>query len=208
MAFAPPFQRPFSSPFDRRAAVAAAPWWLAGGVAAANAIAVYQPKGAASLAASYVNLANPGTYDFAPGATPPTLDASGWVWSSTSTGISDVRVTNTWTFLVRFSDFSTGVYGRNTWLEYCLLQPGVRRYLHREDSLTPGAAITSGVMGLAGNTAYLNGSSEGTLRTGSFTATGGQSFGLGNNKVQAVAIYNVTLTSTQVIAITNAMNLL
>ena len=30
----------------------------------------YQPKGAASLAASYFNLANPGTYNAAPGTAP------------------------------------------------------------------------------------------------------------------------------------------
>jgi hypothetical protein len=93
MAFAPIFQRPFSSPFDRRAAAAAVPWWLAGGVAAANAIAVYQPKGAADLAASYVNLANPGTYDAAPG-TAPTFDAAtGWTFNG-STQYLTTGVTN------------------------------------------------------------------------------------------------------------------
>lgn len=56
----------------RRAA--AAGWWQ---VAGQTCAAAYQPIGAASLAASYVNLANPGTYNAAPGVA-PTLAAGGW----------------------------------------------------------------------------------------------------------------------------------
>lgn len=68
--FAPPFRPAFGG---AASPPAAAPWYLAGG--APTPIAVYQPKGAASLAASYVNLANPGTYDAAadvPGYGAPT----------------------------------------------------------------------------------------------------------------------------------------
>lgn len=60
--------------------VSSASWWLAGG--ASGCVAAYQPKGAASLAASYVNLANPGTYDAAPGVA-PTL-SSGWVFNGST----------------------------------------------------------------------------------------------------------------------------
>ena len=42
-------------------------WWV---VAGKTCVAAYEPLGAASLAASYVNLANPGTYDATPGTTP------------------------------------------------------------------------------------------------------------------------------------------
>lgn len=59
--------------------LAVAPWWK---VAGKTCVAAYQPKGAASLAASYVNLANPGTYDAAPGAA-PTLTADGWSFDGT-----------------------------------------------------------------------------------------------------------------------------
>ena len=55
-------------------------WWEAGG--ATGAVAVYQPIGAASLAASYVNLANPGTYDAAPGVA-PTWASAGWTSNGT-----------------------------------------------------------------------------------------------------------------------------
>lgn len=60
-----------------RRAAAAVPWYLAGGVSAANCIAAYQPKGASSLEASYVNLANPGTYNLS-GATPAFDSALGY----------------------------------------------------------------------------------------------------------------------------------
>lgn len=55
-------------------------WWTDTGIPADQFIAVYQPKGAASLAASYVNLANPGTYDLAQTNPlhPVQLVADGW----------------------------------------------------------------------------------------------------------------------------------
>ena len=57
-------------------------WWLAGGIHPSQVVAAYQPKGAASLAASYVNLANPGTNDAQVGVAPG-LDSSGWVFTGT-----------------------------------------------------------------------------------------------------------------------------
>jgi hypothetical protein len=63
---------------------AAVDWWQSGGISSANALAVFQPVGAASLAASYTNLANPGTNDAAPG-TEPTFDPSyGWALAAAS----------------------------------------------------------------------------------------------------------------------------
>jgi hypothetical protein len=55
-------------------------WWLAGGIHPSQVVAAYQPKGAVDLAASYVNLANPGTYDAIPIAA-PTLSDNGWLGS-------------------------------------------------------------------------------------------------------------------------------
>lgn len=54
---------------------AALPWYRAGGVPAP--VAVYQPKGAADLAESYVNFVNPGTYNAVPGTAPTALNAAG-----------------------------------------------------------------------------------------------------------------------------------
>lgn len=64
------------------AAPPATPWYLEGGVSAANCIAAYQPKGAADIAASYVNLASPGTNDAAPGSAPTFDTATGWYFAT------------------------------------------------------------------------------------------------------------------------------
>src|SRR4030042_328416 len=73
--------------FRRRAIVfgAAIPWYLSGGIPKADCLAAYQPKGAASYAASKVNIVNPGTYDLTDGAAFPTWDVvNGWTFADGS----------------------------------------------------------------------------------------------------------------------------
>ena len=41
----------------------AVPWWLSGGISAANCVGAYLAKGAADYETSKINLATPGTYD-------------------------------------------------------------------------------------------------------------------------------------------------
>lgn len=107
MGFAGPFGRVFQPPFATAGAAAAPPWWTAGGtIPAANCIAAYQPRGAASYAASLVNLAKPGTYDAAPGIAPAWTQLGGWHFTSTSfhrltTGITPGQ---TWSMAVQFAD--------------------------------------------------------------------------------------------------------
>ena len=63
-------------------AVATSNWWEVPGK---TCVAAYQPKGAASYAASKVNLANPGTYDATDGASYPTwAAATGWTFNGSS----------------------------------------------------------------------------------------------------------------------------
>jgi len=82
MAFNSTFGRVFSPTFQPRSVASGVePWWLSGGIAAANCVAAYQPKGAASLEASYVNLANPGTYNLTfNGNLEQTLELRGELW--------------------------------------------------------------------------------------------------------------------------------
>jgi hypothetical protein len=54
-------------------------WWTAGG--ATGAVAVYQPKGAASLAASYADLSG-NAYNLAPVVTSPSLVVGGWSYTA------------------------------------------------------------------------------------------------------------------------------
>lgn len=218
MVFAPPFQRPFSATFDKRAAVAAVPWWLAGGVAAANAVAVYQPKGAASLAASYVNLANPGTSDAAPG-TAPTFDAAtGWTFAAASSQYLTTGVTGNkqnWTYLVRYSNASGSgiVFGSLEAIKLWGPRVTIGRIYYGATFFDRGAMPAAAIYCQSGPDRYLDGASDGTFAAQSFTGTTqleiGRATGITtlyfSGNVQAVAIYNTTLTSTQVGLISAAM---
>ena len=89
---------------------AAVDWWLSGGISAANAILAYQAKGAASYAASLVNLANPGTYDAYAGSAPTWAAGTGWVFNGStqylyahSSGFSDLVSNGAYTFCTRFA---------------------------------------------------------------------------------------------------------
>ena len=62
-------------------------WWLAGGISAADVAGVWQPKGAASLAASYLRLAGDKGYAnidpavVGSGVAPGFDTASGWIYN-------------------------------------------------------------------------------------------------------------------------------
>lgn len=197
-------------------------WWLEGDVAAANAVAVYQPKGAASLAASYVNLANPGTYDAAPG-TAPTFDAAtGWTFTAASSQYLTTGITpagdGSWSVLVRFSDAGTNqvVFGGQGGAGqfYLWLRTDNTVQYANVGVVTPPPIYTSGVSGFAGKTAYRDGTGVGTISVSggiqrtifiaAYNNAGAPGLPL-NGKIQAVAIYDTTLTSTQVGLISTAM---
>lgn len=224
VTFGAVFPRAFRPAFGPGLAAAGAAWWLTGGVAAANAVAVYLPKGAASLAASYVNLANPGTYDAAPGVAPTFDAATGWTVSSgqwlSSSGFT-VANDQTSSIMVRFSDTATSSRG---FLVGFMSEYGIQPYFDgtvkffrsRSASQVSYAPIaTSGVIATAGLANYLDGALLGNHITRSAgadltaMAMGCQSVSSPGNyfvgKIQAVAFYNLTLTSTQVGLISTAM---
>jgi hypothetical protein len=76
-------------------------WWVVGEISASNAIAAYQSKASASLAASYSNLANPGTYNLTATVAPTWDTTSGWIFTGTQflkTGIQPSD--STWSYLI------------------------------------------------------------------------------------------------------------
>ncbi len=189
-------------------------------------VAAYQAKGAASLAASYVNLANPGTYDLTSGSDPSWNTATGW----TITGTNILRMAYTpsnvaATFLFRIytaTAFSSNSFTltAGTGLDpNTNIRPNVgggRWYRHGSTvnlAVTP-ALTGANVIGMAGATAYRNGSSEGTM-TQNTGASGPLNFGnrhdggrpMGGDML-AVAIYSTTLDATQVAEITTNMQAL
>lgn len=214
-----------------RGAGSAAQWWMAAGV---TPVAAYAPKGAASLAASYVNLANPGTYNAAPGVAPTWDAATGWTGNGTTqylkTGITPPTGAPLWSVIVRFTLLLTdGVplgfrdTVGDTGAFHFHPSTGGRRYYRNGNNtglwFAPGVTIgSSTVLAMAGATAYLNGVAEagtipGTIDQSAelyllaFNSNGIPGAWL-NGTVQALAIYAATLSAAQVAAVTAAMNLL
>jgi hypothetical protein len=67
----------------------AIPWYRSSSAPAP--IAVYQPIGAASYAASLVNIVNPGTYDLTTGVEPAWASATGWTGTGTEYLVSPLK---------------------------------------------------------------------------------------------------------------------
>lgn len=202
---------------------AAVPWWLSGGISAANCIAAYQPKGAADLAASYVNLANPGTYNAAPGVA-PNFDSAGWVFTGTqwlTTGINPNGTKKLYSIFIRVSNIGDtaspqtllGSYNNNK--NSLLIFFAVNKYQFYSSGLFATTEVVSsagGVIGISGANGYLNGINVCTIPDGVNLASGVITIASTNGtrilrggKVQAIAIYNTPLTAPQVAALTAAM---
>lgn len=204
----------------------AVPWWLKGGISASNAKIAYAPKGAASLAASYINLANPGTNNAAPGVAPTWDATNGWMFNGSTqyltTGFAPGNSTN-WTGIIRFSNLTgTAVvdfFGTRATLRFHQEYSMSTHVLtfNMGGSVNTTLTFTSGVIAIAGGTGYKDGSSVGTFTpssAGDWPAIyiGGYNFGgLARplaGYVQAFAFYNTVLNGTQVSAVTTAMNAL
>lgn len=204
-----------------------AAWWQIPGQ---TCIAAYQPKGAASLAASYVNLANPGTNDAAPGVAPGWTAADGWVCSGSSwldTGLTPA-LDQSYSVAVRFS----GASASNRMPFGMLCGRGQLYYNPRRGSAddmvfqhgVAQAAVleraSAGVAAIAGAYGFFDGS----VSTGAMAGFGSSGdmysiyVGAYNNAgspggsfyggIQAVVIYSTTLSAADVATLTAAMEVL
>lgn len=204
------------------AAAAAAAWWV---VAGKTCVAAYQPKGAASQAASYVNLANPGTYDASVGFGVVNWDTLtgwsigiGWPASYMLSGIpydsTDIAV------FIRFANRNVTtpfVLGTTASGTLHIIQTGSDGWatLQWENggllSLTGQVeTITSATCGLSGAAAYYNGINKGVIPGG--TASGGNILLSGNYAGTTIAIMDIvafwfgqTLTDAEAIALQTRM---
>ena len=165
-----------------RFAISSGDWWLAAGV---TPTAAYTPIGAANLDASRVNLANSGTYDLIDGVPLTFNSTTGWKGNGTSTYFNTgfTPSSNNLTMIVKFngaatsgSHFLLGSYAGSPNYQFTYLAsvhdafaPNNRIYSNGGYKTVSGA-IASGVMGVAGNIAYLNGMAEsGTIGSSSGT---------------------------------------
>lgn len=187
MAFGGVFSPVFRPAFDLAGAAATPPasnWWEAGG--APTPLVVYQPKGAASLAASYVNLVNPGTYDAAPGAAPGWSSGTGWVFSGAEYLLTTLVPTfsggqSVWAMLVRFSGANTdggtlsGEFTPGARFDLVARQPYQDKHSYGNgDVVLVEPRLDSGVMAIAGTQGYLNGVADGAAIAAGYTTTATQ----------------------------------
>jgi hypothetical protein len=180
--------------------------------------------GAASLADSYVNEANPGTNDAAPGVAPTWAYGTGWTFDGATqyltTGITPL---DAYSFMIRFSNrtgtgahclMGVDVAGNNfDFFPYS----GGSSYWQRNGGFVSDTAKTAGVSGLAGHSAYFNGAVVSVPFGPPADAQGALFIGCRNDgspiyytpaDVQAAAIWSGTLDATDVTTITAAMNAL
>ena len=203
------------------------PWWLAGGIPRDACVAAYRAVGASDYASSKVNLANPGVYNATDGAAYPTWNTNdGWIFASTGTAVLTTGYTfanNNLSIFVRFNYHYANTFKRifssnadtvYVLPSYDLVNP--HEYKNGTTVLKVAPPLPSGlyVMGIAGNTAYLNGAIDGVITVGSLVS--GNLF-IGNradlaricsSDIYAVAVYNSVITSAQVSELTIAMNAL
>jgi len=205
---------------------AAANWWEAGG--ATGAVGVYQPKGAASLAASYVNLANPGTNDAAPGVAPTWASGTGWSFNGSTQYLTTGLVpASGYSMICQYDGLSgasievlCGIASTVDDARFWIM-PRHTADLHiwgYGDAInTTATRSASGVMALAGTNGYLDGVLDGPAGTWNSTVLdiyiGGNNSDTGilntiGGNISALAVYNTTLTGPQVAAITTAMQAL
>lgn len=237
MAFAPAFSAPFRRPLGGDAAAAALPWWnidgMTPGSVGGSCVAAYQPKAGglyfpANIAESYINRANPGTYDAAPGVAPAWGALLGWVFNGTTeylkTGI--IPVYQTWSALIQFNSVDpagNGILlgsGEGWATDMFIMSPRLFpissfECVYASDGrLIVAPPLADGNLAIAGNIAYRNGSPEGVLDNfGNVLISecyigcvnlGGAILHLGAT-VAGLALYSVALSAPQVLARATAM---
>jgi hypothetical protein len=185
------------------------PWYRAGGAPAP--VAAYAAVGAASYAASLVNLAGNATYDATVGkALGGWSPAAGWQFTAHDQWLNTNVVPQTaWAALIRFSDISGtgnyyafGTYASDNSKHFSFYPSQTSKVGYMcGAALAVSPAATSGVFGFAGKAAYRNGIADGTIGAGGSTIAvpialgnlnySGRTYGIIGN-VQAFVVWSDT----------------
>lgn len=200
----------------------ATPRWLEGGIIAANCIAAYEPKGAADLAASYINLANPGTYTVAPGVSPTFNTSDGWTFNGSTQYLLAAPVANdVYSVLVKFSNLTIGtnkclvgayhdLANSATFAIQCNDATNFGYFNGGIVSTITSANATSGIHAIAGKSVYKNNNTlaatiaAGTQTTALTLAIGALYYrnttpvSFAAVKIQAIYLYNKILSSGEI----------
>ncbi len=209
------------------AAPPVADWWT---IAGKTCVAAYQFKGAATLAASYVNRANPGTYDCTVAAlatNPPALVASGLDFDGATTaletGISMPSGQAAWSVVASFTGVSLAVsqivlgtdYTGEPWAGFALgLIPNsgsLLGYFNNGGSQTLNGTDAEGTIGMRGKYCFIDGTPLGQIAAGNIAATAnvyiGSFYASGalasvlDGVIESVVFYSDTLADAEMIAL-------
>ena len=205
------------------------PWYLAGGVNRLNCVFAYQFVGATSLAASYTNLANPGTYNAVEIAAPAWAQATGAQGNNsgcmrtgyalptngpaTHTMIAAVYITNassTGTIVGRLEsapvDYRIGVHYSDG---------GIRHVYPRSYYANAPAFGAIHVVATTGNACYFDGAKVADISPTAMSTALEMCVMAANTSaldklqagafIRACATYNTALSAAQVAAISSAM---
>lgn len=211
MTFGATFGRVISPTFKPGSVASNAAWWLSGGIAAANCVAAYQAKGAASYAASKVNLTGDAAYNLVEVGSATSWDATtGWSSGENKSLSTEIVPLDSYTLIFRM-DSSTpknfrGLIGcakyHISYLSSWYLTIGSEKY--------SGNTSTSGIFAVCNRKLYLNGTAITTqCNTATITAklyfmdVAGSSYI--PHTLQAAAIYNLAISEAQLSALTTAM---
>ena len=207
-------------------------WWLGDDIPSANCLLCYQPKGAADYTASQVNLANPGTYDATAGNNPTFATGTGWSFDGSNnyllTGLAPGA--GTWTYIVQCANaIDSGdpvVWGErdqvvaNSYV-MMILYGGIgnnrlRHYNGPYADHTDAAKCSGGNYCIADRDGYYNGADL-SITIGAFTGSSHNAMYVGayndrgsaasfyQGDIIAFAVYNITLTSTQISTLATSM---
>jgi hypothetical protein len=206
----------------------ATPWYLSGGVSAANCVAAYAAKGAASAAASYDNLASAATnYNLIAVGAPGWSASAGWGVLGTAnyfkTGIMPDTTSQAWTAIVRFtgcpSTSARGIFGIDGLAakNFGIMRNGASAFTYVNRNAVNGTGVlTDGYLAVAGIYGYSDGNLDATIAVtggsagssqmflGCWSYNGNPQYGFGGY-ITSFAVYNSTLTQAQVQAIGAAM---
>jgi len=204
---------------------AVTPWWSVDG---ATCVRAYQAKGAASYAASLVNLANPGTGDATTTAAPSWDAVNGWKGDGISKYLNSNYTPNNQahTYIIKFSSHPLGIYavmgyeGASGNAMYIIPRRTIttdRTTCYHGNGLSVADGGTeTGILAVAQKEFYKDGSNIGTIGAGAgypggnililSNSNAGTPFQFSSAYVQAVAIYSTVLTGPQIAALTAAMN--
>lgn len=200
-------------------------WWCPCGINPADVVAAYAAKGAASYAASKINLANPGTFDWLDGvAFPSWNNTNGWMFSRISSQylyINSITLNQNTTSIVKFSNhievagYDQSLYGR--WGDIAPHginlsdSEGSANYFDftTATSVVPNDPLTSGILAINKDRIYLDGNPYANWSTTPQDREGNNPIGMGasyvnvyanflDGYIQAFAIYNKILTQSQI----------